>query len=113
MNYHTYIKDADFVYAFALGVRLRSQVLVDVFEVGNSHILLELLVYDNIVIDNLNLTCQVLKCCGSTGLTRLLILHGARGGLLFYHQTFLLTFFIIFMKRRQIKLLLSRINQFS
>ena len=40
----TYIENADFVDSLALGVRLCSQILVDILEVRNGDILLELFV---------------------------------------------------------------------
>ena len=52
----TYVEDRDLVDALALRIRLCGQVLVDVFEVRDRHILFELLVKDNIVVNELNLS---------------------------------------------------------
>ena len=50
MNW-TYIEDANFVDSLALSVRLCSEVLVDILEVGDCNILLELFVKDDVVVD--------------------------------------------------------------
>ena len=57
----TYIEDANFVDSLALGVRLCSEVLVDILEVRNCDILLKFLVEDDVVVDELNLSRQVLQ----------------------------------------------------
>ena len=54
LEFGTYIEDWHFVDTLALGVRLGSQVLVDVLKVGDCHIFLELFVQDDVVIDQLD-----------------------------------------------------------
>lgn len=57
----TYIKDRNFIDAFALGIRLSGKIFVDILEVGDGNILLKLFIEYDIVIDQLNLPCEILK----------------------------------------------------
>ena len=55
----TYVENGDLVDSFALRIRLRGQVLVNVLEVRYGHILLELLIENDIVVNQLNAALEV------------------------------------------------------
>lgn len=57
----TYGKYGNFVDALALGIGLRSQIFVDVLEVGDGHVPLEFLVQNDVVVDELDLARQILQ----------------------------------------------------
>ena len=60
MKASTYIEDGNFIDSFALGIGLSGKIFVDILEVGDSDVLLKLFVKDDIVVDQLNLTCKIL-----------------------------------------------------
>ena len=61
----TYVEDGDFVDALFLVVRLSCQILVDVLEVGDRDVLLKLLIEDDIIIDELDLSCEIIEGAGT------------------------------------------------
>ena len=56
---NAYVENANFVNALGLGVGLRCQVLVNVFEVGDGYVLLEFFVQHDVVVDELDLASLV------------------------------------------------------
>ena len=57
----TYVENGDLVNSLALGIRLRGQVLVNVLEVRYGHILLELLIENNTVVNQLNTALEIVQ----------------------------------------------------
>ena len=47
----TYVEDGDLVNSFALGIRLSGQVFVNILEIRYGHILLKLLIENDVVIN--------------------------------------------------------------
>ena len=62
----TYVEDGDFVYALALSIRLRGKILVDILEVRDGDILLEFLVEDDVIVNELDLPCEIVEGTSAT-----------------------------------------------
>jgi len=92
----TYVEDGNFVYALALSIRLRGKILVDILEVRDGDILLEFLVEDDVIVNELDLPCEIVEGTSATrGLISLFSasLFGHRVMLNFWCRNFLLWYF--------------------
>ena len=56
----TYVEDGNLVNSFALRIRLSGQVLINILEIRYGHILLELFIENDVVINKLDTATEIL-----------------------------------------------------
>ena len=74
----TYVEDGDLVDSLALGIRLSGQVLVNILEIRYGHILFELLIENDVIVNKLDTAIEFLQsaCALDSRLLLLLICWG-------------------------------------
>ena len=85
-SHSTYVQDGDFVDAFALCVRLSCEILVYVLEVGDGDILFELFIEDYVVVNELNLTSEVVERASTLCTSTSRLLGSSYFFVFFYHS---------------------------